>query len=145
MGYMLPKMRRAHPLAKNDHLGTWGTKNCQNRCSASGTAPSAAPRTCVPPEERYPSDFYTCTKSTATVVSLAGDTLKRLYKKDPSLAFIIEEGGNLISHPWSMTASHQWYEEKKCEEWRENVDNYRGWFATVPNSGSIAGGRNADK
>ena len=79
-------------------------------------------------------------QSAAAVVGRAGDTLNRLYKKEPSLAFIIEESGNLISHPWSMTAWHQWYEEKKWEERRENLDKYRGWFATVPNSGSIAGG-----
>jgi hypothetical protein len=88
------------------------------------------------PEERYPADFYTCTTTNAAVVGLASDTLKRRYKKEPSLDFMIDEGGNLISHPSSMTAWGQWYEEKKRKERKDNVENYQAWLASNPTSGS---------
>jgi hypothetical protein len=89
------------------------------------------------PEERYPADFYTCTTSNAAVVGLASDTLKRLYEKEPSLDFMIDEGGNLISHPSSMTAWGQSYKEKKRKKRQDNVENYQGWLASNPTSGSF--------
>jgi hypothetical protein len=88
------------------------------------------------PQERYPADFYTCTDSNAAVVGLAGGTLKRLHKKEPSLGFMIEEGGNLISHPSSMSAWGQWYTEKKSMDRKTKIENYRGWLSTNPRSGT---------
>lgn len=42
------------------------------------------------------------TTSSAGLVGLVRDMLKRMYDKDPSLGFTIEEGGNLISHQYSI-------------------------------------------
>jgi hypothetical protein len=79
-------------------------------------------------QERYPPDFILCTTSNAALVGLAPDTLKRLYKNDPTLGFMIDEGGNLISHPSSMTSWGEWRDEKKRDERRANVQNYSGWI-----------------
>lgn len=71
---------------------------------------------------------------------MAADTLKRLHKKDPSLGFIIDEGGNLISHPSSLDAWNKWYKEQKRANRQSNAENFCGWFVTSPSSGSISGG-----
>ncbi len=76
-----------------------------------------------PAEERYPADFYTVTKSNAAVVGLAADTLNRLYKKNPSLSFMISEGNQLISHPSSMQAWGESYEDRKRNERREKAED----------------------
>jgi hypothetical protein len=89
------------------------------------------------PEVRYPIDFLTYTRSNAAVVGLASDTLKRLYKKEPSLDFMIDEGGNLISHPSSMSAWRVSYEARKRIDRQKNSENYSGWLRTDPSSGSI--------
>jgi hypothetical protein len=41
---------------------------------------------------------------------------------------MIDEGGNLISHPSSMTSWGEWRDEKKRDERRANVQNYSGWI-----------------
>jgi hypothetical protein len=93
------------------------------------------------PQERYPADFYLYTDSNAAVVGLAGDTLKRLHKKERSLGFMIEEGGQLISHPSSMEAWRQSYDEKKSRERRKQIENYQGWIRTDSGSGSAINSR----
>lgn len=91
-------------------------------------------------DERWPG-FVTRTNSTASVLGMAADTLKRLYKKDPSLNFIINEGGNLISHASSLEAWNQGYESRKRTARRESASNYLGWFAIDASSGSVGFGK----
>jgi hypothetical protein len=87
-------------------------------------------------DERLPG-FVTCTNSTAAEVGVAADTLKRLHKTDPTLGFIVNEGGNLVSHPSSLAAWKFSYDDKKQKERRENVENYKGWLKTDPSSGKV--------
>jgi hypothetical protein len=76
-----------------------------------------------PAHERYPAAFYTETKTNAAHVGLTGDALYRLYKKDPSLGFMIQEGGRLISHPTSMQMWNEAYEERKQNVRHEKTKN----------------------
>jgi hypothetical protein len=85
-----------------------------------------------PAAQRYPADFYTVTKSNAAVIGIAADTLQRLYKTDPSLGFMIQEGTQLISHPSSMEAWGLAYEAKKAKTRNEKVANSsRGEYVIV--------------
>jgi hypothetical protein len=74
-----------------------------------------------PASDRYPADFYTATNSNAAVVGLSADALRRLYRKDPSLGFMIKEGSQLISHPSSMEAWGSAYEVRKQEARRDEA------------------------
>jgi hypothetical protein len=73
--------------------------------------------------EIYPSDFLTVTASNAALVRLSAGTLTRLHKKDASLDFMIPDFGQLISHPASMSAWGQSYEERKRAERMERGEN----------------------
>src|SRR5262245_9195595 len=81
-----------------------------------------------PPEARYPDSDIFYTSSISAIMGLAPDTLRRLHKTDPSLSFMHEEGGQLITHSNSGTAWKDWYDEKKATDRRAKKENYEPYL-----------------
>ena len=81
-----------------------------------------------PAEERYADSDIFYTSSIAAIMGLAPDTLRRLHKTDPSLSFMHEEGGQLITHSNSGTAWKGWYDEKKATDRRAKKENYEPYL-----------------